>query len=115
MSEYTTADRLNYLRETKQKIREALETKGITITDEDTFRSYADKILEIVSGTDTSDATATEADILLGKTAYVNGVKLTGTYDTSNIEGIGTSVEEVNQLADDILGEENDLADDILG
>lgn len=45
-----TADKLSYLLETKQAIKSALESKGQTVADTDSFRSYADKVLAISSG-----------------------------------------------------------------
>lgn len=46
----TIADKLNYLEETKQSIRTAIENKGVTISDTDSFRSYGDKINNIITG-----------------------------------------------------------------
>lgn len=40
----TISDKLNYLEETKRLIREELTRLGATITDEDTFRSYVEKL-----------------------------------------------------------------------
>lgn len=42
-----TIDKLNYLNETKGLIKDKLNDLGAAITDEDTFRSYVDKIDEL--------------------------------------------------------------------
>lgn len=41
------SEKLDYLKETKNNIKNAISLKGVTIADSDTFRSYADKISQI--------------------------------------------------------------------
>lgn len=82
MAQYTPQDlidNLNYLNETKQLIKSSIINKGQEIDDNDTFRSYADKIDNIAT-----DTTATENDITINKSAYINGNKVIGTYDIND-------------------------------
>ena len=46
----TINDKLEYLNQTKQDIKQAIINKGQNITEEDTFRSYVDKINDIELG-----------------------------------------------------------------
>lgn len=46
----TIADKLTYLQETKTAIKTAIENKGVSISDEDSFRSYSEKIDSITTG-----------------------------------------------------------------
>lgn len=46
----TISEKLVYLNETKQAIATAIENKGVTITSDATFRSYADSISSIQTG-----------------------------------------------------------------
>ena len=72
-----TQKKLNYLDETKQLIREAIVEKGQTVTDTDTFRSYAEKIKAIVgsSSADVRYVTFMNEDgtVELGKKAVATG------------------------------------------
>ena len=52
----TVADKLNYLKETKTAIKNALVGKGVEVADSDTFRSYAQKVADIPVGGGDIDA-----------------------------------------------------------
>ena len=47
----TTAEKLAYLQETKEAIKDAIVNKGVEVTEDTTFREYATKIGEISGGT----------------------------------------------------------------
>ena len=46
----TVVEKYQYLEGTKQAIKKAIKGKGVDVSDTDTFRSYAEKIKEIGSG-----------------------------------------------------------------
>ena len=62
----TIADKLTYFNGTKTAIKEAIKAKGVTVTDTDTFRSYATKIGEISGGGAPATKYGCSIDNLLG-------------------------------------------------
>lgn len=86
----TIEDKLNKLLDTKEAIKNSIVAKGQTISDTDTFASYASKISAIETGVDTTDATAAADDILYPEIAYVNGKKVTGSIRTKAASDITT-------------------------
>ena len=85
-------EQLDILSATKTSIKEAIIGKGQEVSSEDSFSSYADKIDDIVTLDEgTLDANANADDILLNKTAYVNGQKVTGTLEIADAVSIDNS------------------------
>ena len=75
----TTAEKLSYLNETKQAIKTAIQGKGVSVADSDTFRSYAQKIANIDTKPELS-GNASNENVLENKTFYSNSyTKQTGT------------------------------------
>ncbi|MDE7299065.1 MAG: hypothetical protein K2N94_09605, partial [Lachnospiraceae bacterium] len=62
----------------KTAVAGAVTAKGVTTAASATFATIAANIGKISTGVDTSDATATDGEVLSGKTFYAKGAKITG-------------------------------------
>lgn len=106
-----TVEKLNYLLETKNQIKNAITAKGVSITDTDSFRSYASKIgqiegesvvqddfwnLRTQNGTNARGLFAYLSDELQQSTEFIEYIE---NLDTSNITDFSNLFYEDKQIS----------------
>lgn len=110
----TTKELFQSVSNGKSVVAEAITDKGIVTSATDTFTTMAGNIRNISTGggsidpnfVNTSDATATASDILVGKMAYGQGNKIYGTLITRTEEGApsyGTDTSNATATSSDIV------------
>ena len=104
----TLVEKINYLKETKTAIKNAIVSKGVSVSDTDTFRSYAGKIGEIQSGSSGSGS-ENNAFIDLSKYTGSHMYKLISSIDlrsfvTSNVTRMDSMFNNCSKLQTLILG-----------
>lgn len=99
----TIADKLTYLNATKAAIKNAIVNKGVSVSDTDTFRSYADKIASIETGGIEDVATADEMTALLIADNVGKVYRFTGSTDSTYTNGDLYEVMQ-EEIADPLAG-----------
>lgn len=92
----TIAEKLEYLNDTKTAIKGAIVAKGVTVSDTDTFRSYANKIGQIqAGGGEPATKFGASVDTWLGdvdENGTLNKTTWTGALNFAGVKTIGAGV-----------------------
>lgn len=89
----TTADKLQALETTKGLIKDAIIDKGVAVSDDDTFRSYAQKISQITGGGGTEINNQDKTITQNGVYTYDEGYTGLGEVTVDVPTGVGTTVQ----------------------